>query len=427
MPGYRKPTALVLTEQGVFYDNGQQGPRPIPLGNELRLTEVLRGAEQLFMGGEGVVIVDATLAEAEQSLPELVGNSEWNFKQLRPWTTMTRAYANSTGTVIHLGLWKDMEHNAGPLLQGTQGPADTAARFGRYYHATGHHWRYTAGVSGCYGVRMRHTRQGPGAQPLWRFEGPKGVLGAGPLNWTASEQPDAGNVHVWDVNAMYLAGLKNAHLAWGSLKHRGSVGFDESEAGWWEIDMLGVPDDLYDGKVRPPMVFARRAHKGTMWVSTPTAKLLQESGAHLDVLDSWTCANTSTIGRTYAERLISARSGMLGPLGPGVEWAVKRTYAELVGMMAREGGSIHRPDWAATIMDLSRANMLRRVYRVGDRLGVWPIAIKTDAVYYSDQTTVAPAVIGTALGMGPGAGMFKSQPTLTVEQYREKFVRGVRK
>lgn len=419
MPAYRKPTAVVLTTEGVFYDNGQRGPLRISLGDDVRLTEVLRGAEQLFSGGEGVIIIDATLAQAQASIGELVATQpEWKFPTLRSWTTFTRAYTNGTGTMIHLGLWGELERDPGPLLEGTQGAADSASRLGRYRVATGHPWRYTAGVSGCVGLRSWHTRPGPGQQPLWQHDGPRGVVGAGPLIWRASEQPDAGPVHVWDINAMYLAGLKNAALAWGKLEQTGARGFDATAAGWWEIDALGIPSELYDGKARPPVVGARRIMRGSVWVSTPTAKLLEESGAHLDVLDSWTNDNASTIGRTYAERLISARAGMLGPLGPGVEFAIKRTYAELVGMIARPGGSIHRPDWAATIMDLSRANMLRRVFRAGQGTGVWPVAVQTDAVYY---VTRDPALVGTALGLGTGSGMFKNAGMLTVAEYRAKF------
>lgn len=428
MPAYRKPTAVVVSRDGVFYDHGGRGPLTIGLGPELRLTEVLRGAEQLFMGGEGVVMVDATLAEAEASLPELVGNSEWKFKSLRPWTTLARGYANRTGTVIHLGLWGEVVKNPGPLFEQTQGPADVAHRLGRYHQVTGHHWRATAGVSGCYGLRSRHTRPGPGAQPLWKSPGPKGILGAGPLIWLAAEQPVtpplfgwSDEVHPFDVNAMYLGGLKNASLAWGALQETGDIGFHDKKAGWWEIDVAGIPAELYDGKVMPPLFPAVRIHHGAVWLSTETVKLCADMGSHIDVLNSWTSDNVETIGRSYAERLISARAGMLGPLGPGVDFALKRTYAELVGMMAREGGSIERSDWAATVMDLSRANMLRRVYRVGRQLGAWPVAIRTDAVYYARTDQMDPTVVATALGIGTGVGMFKKMPVLTVADYRAKF------
>src|SRR5262245_65606794 len=56
MPAYRKPHAVVLTGEGVFYSNEQRGDLRIGLGDALNLAEVMRGAEQLFMGGEGVVM-----------------------------------------------------------------------------------------------------------------------------------------------------------------------------------------------------------------------------------------------------------------------------------------------------------------------------------------------------------------------------------
>lgn len=422
MPAYRKPSAVVVSTEGVFYDNGTQGSNGPALGDQVDLIDVLRGAEQLFMGGEGVVLIDATQQQALPSMGRVAATTEWKCKELRSWSTFTREYpTRNQRTMIHLGLWGDLQRDPGPLLEGSSGPADRAWRLGRYRAATGHPWRYTAGVSGCTGLRETNRRPGPGQQPLWQHAGPKGILGAGPLIWRAAQQPAEGTIHGWDVNAMYLGGLKNARLAWGTLKHTKARGFDEADAGWWELDALGIPAELYDGKERPPMVPSVRIHKGTVWVSTPTAKLLEGSGAHLDVLDSWTCPNVQTIGRVYAERLMAARTGMIGPLG-NAEFAIKRTYAELVGMIARPGGSIYRPDWAATIMDLSRANMLRRVYRVGEQLGIWPVAVQTDAVYYAN---VDPAVVGTALGLGPGVGMFKNAGTLTVDEYRAKYGRGI--
>jgi len=421
MPAYRKPHAVVLTGEGVFYSNEQRGDLRIGLGDALNLAEVMRGAEQLFMGGEGVVMVDATVEQAARTLPEL-GATEWKFTELRAWTTLTRDYTNGQRTVIHLGLSGSVADNPGALLNGAEGPADVAWRLGRYHDLTGHAWRYTAGVSGCFGLRQRWQHPDPGKQPLWRSAGPRGVMGQGPMVWNAAEQPAEGTVDSWDVNAMYLGGIKNARVAWSELKPTGARGFDAGVAGWWEIDVATVPGELWDGKVRPPLFWARRVIKGTTWLSTERAKLVEQLTGTIDVVDSWTCDNTEAIGRGYAERLASVRTGMLGPMGPAAR-GVKRTWAELVGMVAREGGSIHRPDWSAAWMDLSCANMLRRVFRVGDQLGVWPVAIRTDAVHYANADV---PVLGTALGMGDGVGLFKKERTLTVDQYRADVLGGRR-
>jgi hypothetical protein len=279
---------------------------------------------------------------------------------------------------------------------------------------TGHHWRYTAGVSGCYGIRTWYPHNN--RQPLWKHAGP-GILGQGPTVWSAADQPTSGDVHSWDVNAMYLGGLKNARVAWSGLDHTGPQGFDPALPGWWEIDVATIPGELWDGKIRPPLFYDRHVVKGAVRLSTERVKRIAEQVGSIDVLDSWTCPNSEPVGRRYAERLIAARAGDLGPMGMAGR-AVKATYSELVGMVAREGGSIWRPDWAATWMDLSAMNMMRRVDRVGEQLGQWPIAVRTDAVYYA---TDDPDLIGTALGVGTGVGKFKKQETLTADAYRAKF------
>lgn len=343
---------------------------------------------------------------------------EWTHGELRGWTTFARA----DGTVVHLGLLRETDAQ-GTLLEGHKGPADAALRLQRYESLTGSPWRITAGVSACQALRDRYNDPRPGRQPLWRHKLPKGIRGAGPLVWRSPEQPqpdNAGIVHVFDINAQYLAALRNASLAWGKLEERGSIPFDPSWPGFWEIETTHLPAALYDGKSRPPVFPANRIHKGAAWLSTPVVKYLCEfTGDDVTVLDSLVSDNGHPIGRAYAERLMKAREGTYGPAGPAA-FALKRSYAELLGMMARDGGSIERADWAAQTMDLARVNFLRRVSRAYPLRDVRALAVQTDAIYFLCGPEAERELLPAAIGLGTGAGTFKYVGTLTVEQYREK-------
>ena len=423
MRSYPTPQAVVLADDGVFYDTGKH----LPLSPRLKLDDtaaVLAGAAQIFRNGEGVIVIDTAMPNPT-TFGTLTGSKRqldgWTFTELRPWTTFTR-----DGVVVHMGWLPDLTEKRllGALLDGHNGPADMATRLGRYAMLIGVPWRYTAGVSGCAALRARFTDPKPGSQPLWRHKLPTGIRGAGPLIWRAKMQPAAGTgaiVHCWDINAMYLAGIRNAQVAWGPLVHAGSILFDQRFPGFWEVSTGSLPPTLLDGIDRPPAALDRM-RKGSLWVSTPTAKYMGERAGSLDILDAYVSENPQAIGRSLAERWICARNGDMGAPGPA-EFALKRTYAELVGMVARPGGSIDRADWSATWMDLARVNMLRRTDRVGDRFGLWPVAVQTDAVYYVQPSDTDPGrvVLAEVLGEGTAPGLFKYQGAMTVDAYREKF------
>lgn len=414
MTSYRRPLAVVLTDDGVFYDAGHTHPVSGRLDLD-QLEHVLGGAASPRMFGreDGVLILDRPLSAVKP--PET-----WKHTELRAWTTFTRP----NSPVVHVGLLPELEadngRKLGPLLAGHSGPADIARRLGRYHQATGTAWRVTAGVTGCAMLRKLYTNPGPGRQPYWQYTGSKGRRGAGPLIWTGAGQPtpDLGprwRVHVFDVNAMYLAALKNAHLAWGRLQPYTGP-FDHTYAGWWEVELADIPAELWDGKDRPPVFRARNAHHGTVELTTPVMKYLMDLGINPTVLTAEVDGNAPALARALAERLSIARTELLAGDHPAVTLAVKRTYAELIGMMGRDGGSVDRKDWAATTQDLGRMNMFRRLDRAME-LGFVPFEVRTDAAYFLSDSDTAGQRLCELLGVGTGPGSFRYVKNVTVADF----------
>lgn len=407
MPEYPKPNAVVLTADGVFYSNGHRGPLTV---DPTDLGAVLQGASRVFRDGEGVIVIDAPMPT---DAPALDG---WNYTAIRPWTTFT-----GHGAIVHLGWLPEVQQAPGPLLGGFKTAEDIAWRLGRYHNLVGAPWRFTAGVSGCAALRSRYTDPRPGRQPLWQHQGPKGIRGAGPLIWTGQTPPEGapGVVVMLDINGQYLAALKNARLAWGALENTGSCAFDPAWAGYWELSAEQIPHVLLDGKIRPPVIRQTRIHKGGLWVTTPVAKYLTDLLGSIDVLDSWTCKNAASITRTFAERLATVRAGDLGPMGP-TEPAIKRTYTDMVGMMARPGGSIYRADWHCSVVDLARVNFLRRLDKIdaAELPGMSLVEVRTDAAFYHLTDPKVGQLLVHAAVTGTGPGTFKNPRTFTVAEYR---------
>ncbi len=434
MTAYPKVLAAVLTASGTHYSDGRHHPLA-PHLNINDLPVVLAGGGRLFgAGNEGVIMLGTDVDSLQDTITRKhpVG---WTFTELRPWTTFRHA---KTGTTIHVGALGDDRLKGAPLFDRETAPLELAARLAEYHRVTGAPFHATPGVSGLGALRSRLADPGPGRQPYWRAGLPTGALrGAGPLVWHRDPGADAaGHVHVFDINGMYLAAMKNAAVAWGQLQPTGPCAFDPEWAGYWQIAVQDLPAELYDGREQPPVFPAPRGTAlvagipggvriSHVWVTTPVMVYLSELGVHPEVLDSWTCENAAPVFRPYAEQLIKARRGQLGELAPSVEASIKATYTQMVGLLGREGGRVHRPDWQHTIMDLARVNLLRRLRRARSQVGLWPHAVRTDAAYFvwPDQE---PGALATALGVGDGIGMFKFADTLTVAETRAKFVAGVR-
>jgi hypothetical protein len=144
--------------------------------------------------------------------------------------------------------------------------------------------------------------------------------------------------------------------------------------------------------------------------------------------------------RTWGEQLRDARRACdqsRGSLGEQLRQAVKHTYKDAIGGMARtsrDGGHlmVYRPDWAALVIDLWRATLMRRIIEVHRTQGVWPVRVATDSIAYADcvanPTALARAIgVGTCeLGCGCGGnpivagplGSYHHEAVATTEQWQ---------
>lgn len=284
-------------------------------------------------------------------------------------------------------------------------PSDViASRLAWYRRTVGVAYRCTPGASGVAAMRLYGGRclRPRAAVPRWRWDDADAeMVAAGELRRTRPATIADRELHVraFDIRAMYLAAAAGARLGLGvpELDHAPAYEWQPPAssapvvyyAGLYRID-AGVP--LGAGIVIPA---PRVREDGTAWVTTPVIEYIHERGESVYVHESWTSLAQTTVLRPWAEQVRDGIAGHAGGAGAGV---LKASYAEAIGLLARPGGLVYRPDWRATIVDLARMNMLRKLDRVAASTGRTPLRIDTDCVWFA-----APVA-----DLMPGGGVYQA-------------------
>lgn len=335
---------------------------------------------------------------------------------------------------LHIGILDALAQR--PRLFDPYAPALTiGGRLARFHELLGVPYRATPGVVGCALVRDWHTRaaavrQGIRAQahrsdavvdqPFWRWDDIDGNLtnaGAGELRWQRDPTPDelveqpTGQpmyVHHFDVRGQYLAALSAVDLAYSPLRPTGANPWEPSAAGYWQVRLLGAAPRL-------PMPIVKTDPNGLAWLTAPAMHTLNDWRIPFQVLDSYTCARTSRLMRQPAERIRDA----LSKVGEdkAMRATIKATYAELVGMIGRPGGSIYRRDWHHHIIDHARRLMLLKIQRVYRERRLWPLRVDVDSVWYATPWRTPGEDLLTFLGVGGLVGNFRHVGTAPLSEY----------
>lgn len=340
-------------------------------------------------------------------------------------------FKRADGKRIHIGVAPWIRQSRMPLVDLGGDPVDQASALAMYRAAVGVTWRGSPGMTGCALIRHLPRKR----VPLWHWsrlpEG--GVTGSTELRWV--REPTAAERHMpmvyaYDIRAMYLAAASVAELGYSAPRPAGAAPFDPKTAGYWRYR---YPDrNTIDGDPRPP-VGRRLEPDGSAWAVTPVMEYLVARYGMPEILDTYLCPDdedwqgrmrpgTGRILRDWSERLRDALMDDLRcPEGGPVRLAVKRTYARSVGMMARYGGVVYRPDWRDTIVGMARVNMLRKIDNAAPVLGL-PLRINVDEVWYPGELGDGVR-IGRVLGVGPEVGKFKPSdpPELTMAEYLETY------
>lgn len=450
-------TTFLVSDTLTYLPNRRVSPTPTDAWDHGLAGLTLRMAAALTDRGavEGVVLLDAYAvarlglpvdpAEADpgaEEHPTVVELREagWRVAALRDWMIL---YAQGRPT-LHVGVLPWINRDRSPLLSAGDYSSIVGA-FETWHRIMGTAYHGTAGVAGISTVREHATAGGRGKThaPTWqpRETGPAEAYeldyyppGGGRPAWSARPPAEHGWLHGYDANRMYLGAYEQTPLCPWTLKHTNETEWSSDLAGWWLIepeewtdpampDPLGYPRETGDGPK-----WATDAGRTVRWATAPTMALLtqlREEGAHggYKVLDSYT-GPAKRVLRPVGERLKALwQSPETAPAPGAVDLAVrqavqaagKSAYRELWGMLNAPNSRVKRPDWHYSVLAQARANLWRRVRKIGEESGRYPTFIEVDCLYYSsaeaDPIEAAPA----GLPLGTGLGAFKFHKTLRLK------------
>ena len=373
-----------------------------------------------------VIVVDgASVEDHAAGYARLKANTGWECSKVDAWTLYHRE-----GRTVSIGLRDAMTPDVhfGTLFDKRTDPGVLAMLLDRYHLHTGSPWRGTAATSALNAIRL--TWENTPGKPLWRAarNGPGYMNGVGAMHWErglGEWERTWGLVHTFDTNNAYLAAAINADVARSSLVHTGQQMFDKALPGYWLLQLDTPTLAALRDPMRPPLIEPRAMLAGGLaWVTTPYAKLLEELGDRIEVVDSWTAGPHPSGGpvacRVFRRWGETIRDGVAASRGMAWEQAVKATYKDMPGALQRESMRIHRVDWAHIIIDLARANLYRKILAIHAIHGVWPVRVSTDSLSYAD-TDVHGAQVGqhwiSQLPIRTGLGGFKHEATHTTAEW----------
>ncbi len=251
------------------------------------------------------------------------------------------------------------------------------------------------------------------------------------INWSrkpTDEELQHRFVHAYDRGGSYLAGVTGLSFGIGDPEHHpDGREFDKKLPGYWRIAMPERSEWLIPNPLDPQN--RERAHEHTgkqIWVSTPTLEVAIDHGYELDPIEAYVWTKHHRLLDGWYERIRDARTE-LDTADADDQLArdlLKEVYVRSLGLMAshefRQGQNGYAPERYHAIQARSRANILRRVRKIGEDTGRWPVAILKDTVLYtSNESDPEAAWPGEAKNYGRGLGQYKYEKSgLLTDQLR---------
>ncbi len=415
----REPVAIVAAGVFAHLDTGETRVFGTPTP-EMCPGWLLKSAAAVFAGqSEGVLMLERPFPA--YAVEQLRG-AGWEFKELSD--TRFTSFRRAGTPTVHVGITGALtDPKRVPLISGDPGPAEFAARLGRYHRLMGVPWQGTAGMNGVAYIRDHlYTSGARGEQPFWHGgelrakKGQPRVRGVDALKWAAPPAALAAEgwtwVHEFDTRAAYVAAAGVIELPWTKLKPTGAVPFDRAWPGYWLVPTHQLPELVV------PLYDPRWAKDGAVWLTTETMTLLLELGYSPDIIDSWSTPMRRRLLKPWADQLRDALDVVeRGPAAdPVMRRAVKVTWAETVGMFDRSTARINRPDWREMIIDRCRANLTRKILAAVATGNLFPIRVNTDAVWYLSRSPLPVRVPGER----PEVGRLQYRGSQSLSAYLEE-------
>ena len=463
--GFRAAAAVVDVD-GAWLSNGEfvpmPGQGPTHLGDLVRMAEWLQLGTQatkyLTAGGqvwlaEGLarqlgIDVDAIAAAAEQDKDKVarevtkgsapvvaaleagysIGGRDGD--ALGRWTRVWRGTQKSIWVVLLPAMTRDDTNVA--LMRGNPDHATLAHRLGLLADALGHPYQLSGSTTG---LDLMTALRWKDRDSFFTVQEPippaqQSNIEAD-ISWSrppTDEERAHEWIHAYDRSGSYLAGVSGLELGVGTPQHHPEgTPFTPRVPGYWRIEIPESGDWRMPHPVDP-----RGTNAGKLrWVTTPGLEFAYEQGYQPQILEAYTWAERARILDPWYERIRDARAHL------DVEDAdaqaardqLKQIYASTIGMLGSQIHMAGRPGYAPErrhmIIAKARTNILRRIARIGQETGRWPVAIIADTVLYtSPEADPVKAWPGGPRWMGRELGRYKVEGSTRLETQLEYLTGG---
>ena len=353
---------------------------------------------------------------------------------LGPWTRVWKGSAKSIWVVLIPALAGDQQVR---LLADSPEPAALARRIGLLAGALGMPYHLNAASTG---LDLMTALRRKDRDRMFVVHEPcppaqRGALEAD-FSWcrppTEQEQTHEW-VHAYDRSGSYLAGVSGLELPVGEPTHHpDGTAFVPRMPGYWRIEIPQAADWRFPHPLDP---LGKNAGLDR-WVTTPALDYAVELGYDPQILEAYTWADHARVLDPWYERIRDARTALDvdDPDSQAARDQLKEVYASAIGKMGSErlmsGRAEYYPERRHMIVAKARTNVLRRVVKIGQDSGRWPVAVNTDTIVYtSDNPDPVASWPGGAQWLGRALGRYKVEgsaplatqlPFLTGGSYRGK-------
>lgn len=443
------PQAAVITIEGdrVYLDDQDAALCALAIGLHHLPTMLARCALKFTEAGEGVVLLDKLAAEAlglwktgkppAHDDPKMRGwaglaparDAGWNVTGLAPWMSFHAEDRPSVRVCVWPWLDKD---TAGTMAD--DGLVVFAANLTRFAAVMGTAFHTHPGVVGLSLLRDRTARR-LRTEPYWKPHAdslPSATAQCeADYRWLAPAPLFAEGkfVHAYDARRAYVGAAQTADLSTSALEFTHRTDFDPHFSGYWQIERPVWNEPRLPHPAGYPTEGMRPGQP--QWVTTPTMCLLAELADHGMLAmpsvrqayigrgrDQDRGLPTTRVLRGWAQTINRAALDTIeSEADAAVHKAIKHVYQQGIGQLATPSGRVWRPDWRHTVIALARANLFRKMLRVGMTEGRWPVGVLVDSIRYAHDEPDATAACPVGLRLGIGLGEFDDEKSWDAEAF----------
>ncbi|WP_375920482.1 telomere-associated protein Tap [Streptomyces sp. NPDC056405] len=315
--------------------------------------------------------------------------------------------------------------------------------------------------------------EAPDAHPLARGRLSEQAMQEEAWDWNRppSRQETAQFPHVvgLDTNLAFAAASSGLSVGLNSPpRHALAPAFDEKVPGAWYCDLTHA---VLDPRLPSPFTPTGQAPTGPAWYTTPTLAYAQELGMGVQPIEAYLRDETGPYLTPWYERIRNAYLATMADLGvhekiPQADYlAAMKTLATadpaLLGLLAalkatakgglgklREGPrgitapytrwpALNKPTWRpdirAAVVSRARVTLHRKMRKMAEETGRYPLAVLADCALYPAHVPTALDVVPPGpdkqgvpglLRLGVNPGLAKEEGTQSMSWYQQRYDQG---